>query len=170
MRNISWMSGALLALAVAPAFSADCVADLSGDWSRDAAPDASADAAYRAPGSGWSDRIRVIRDAGRVIVESMVFTRGDMQPPLRFTYLPGGGVTENAVMMGRGLQKQASEARWDGCRLVIVTHYPADGDAPAGTVTQTLWLDAAALVVETARGDSGPDRTIYRRAAVAGGT
>ena len=74
------------------------------------------------------------------------------------------------VGLGQGAQKQVSDTRWNECRLVITTRYPA-GDAAAGfTVTQTLWLEADALVVDTVRGASQANRTTYRRAAAAGGT
>lgn len=149
----------------------DCNRDFSGEWTREPTPGATAEDIYRADGSGWSDRLRVSQDGGRISIESYYFARTDMQPPLRFTYLPGQGTTENVVMVGQGAQKQVSDARWTGCRLVITTRYPpGEGAADAFTVTQTLWLEVDALVVETARGASQANRTIYRRAAVAGGT
>src|SRR5262245_55428397 len=91
------------ALASTHAVSAECSRDLSGEWNREAA-NVAPDEAYRAQGSGWSDRIRVAQDAGRITVESFIYSRGDLQPPLRFTYLPGEGTTGNAVMVGRGVQ------------------------------------------------------------------
>jgi len=167
-----WKPGALVAaftLTSMPAFAAECRKDFSGEWSREVGAGAPADEAYRAEGSGWSDRIRVVQQGGRLTIESFYFARTDMQPPLRFSYLPGEGSTENAVMVGQGIQRQISTARWNDCRLVITTRFLSD-DAE-GTVTQTLWLDSdATLVVETARGTAMPNRTIYRKEAVAGGT
>lgn len=161
----------VFALAGSVAAFADCGRDFSGEWTREVAAGVTADQAYRAEGSGWSDRIRVAQENGRVSIESFYFARTDMQPPLRFNYLPGQGATENVVMVGQGVQKQVSEARWNDCRLVIMTRYPAaDGASPGITVTQTLWLESGALVVETVRGTASANRTLYRRAAAAGGT
>lgn len=166
-----WTLVMLAALAFVPmlASGAECRPDLSGEWSREVAAAAGAEDAYRAEGSGWSDRIRVSQDAGRVTIESFYFSKGDLQPPLRFTYLPGQGATGNVVMVGRGIQRQESTAQWSECRLVISTQFPGN-DAAMSHVTQTLWLEPdASLVVEAARGDARPNRTIYRRVAVAGG-
>jgi hypothetical protein len=174
------MLGAAFALASTLALSAECRQNLSGEWSRAAAPGGTADEAYRAEGSGWSDRIRVIQDAGRITIESFLYSRGDMQPPLRFSYVPEG-ITENVVSVGQGAQRQVSSTRWSDCRLVITTRFPGEDGASAGiAVTQTLWLEseitpgilpgADTLIVDTARGDAKPNRTIYRRAAVTGGS
>ncbi len=153
------------------ASAADCNQDISGEWNRDAAAGATPEETYRAEGSGWSDRIRVVQDGGRVTIESFFYTRGDMQPPLKFSYLPGEGSTENVVMVGQGAQRQVSSSRWVECRLVITTRYLVNDDPSAeGTVTQTVWLESGTvLVVETVRGTARPNRTAYRREAVAGG-
>lgn len=171
MRWTSGSWGIVAMLASTLTFGAECTRDLSGEWSREA-PLGTPDDAYRAEGSGWSDRIRVAQDAGRITIESFFFSRGDLQPPLKFTYLPGEGTTENVVMAGQGTQRQISGARWSECRLTITTRFPAaDETQPAGNVTQTLWLESATtLVVETARGGASPNRTTYRKVAVAGGT
>src|SRR5262245_30979087 len=163
-----WKLVLALTLASTATFGADCSRDFSGEWTQSAAEGAP-DAAYRAEGSGWSERIRVVQDASRFTIESFYFAKTDMQPPIRFTYLPGQGATENLVMVGQGAQKQTSTARWSDCRLVSSTDFAGD-DATAGKVTQTLWLESGSLVVETARGSAAPNRTIYRKAAVAGGT
>lgn len=160
--------GAVLMLASTLASGAECDPNFTGDWNREAAG-ATPDDAYRAEGSGWSDRIRLTQDGGRLTVESFYFSRGDLQPPLKFTYLPGDGTTENVVMVGQGAQRQISSSRWSDCRLVITTRFPADGALAEATVTQTLWLEASALIVETARGTAGANRTVYRKAAPAGG-
>lgn len=168
-----WNPGLLgMALTVAStlAVGAECNHDLSGEWSREVTPGGTPEDAYRAEGSGWSDRIRVVQDAGRITVESFFFARTDMQPPLRFSYAPEG-TTENVVRVGQGAQRQVSTARWSACRLEITTrHLVDDGASAEATVTQTLWLESAStLVVETARAGANPNRTIYRREAVAGG-
>ena len=169
-----WKEGyvaAALVLASTMATGAECARDFSGEWSREA-PASSPDDAYRAEGSGWSDRIRVAQAAGRITIESFFYSRGDLQPPLKFSYLPGEGTTGNVIMVGQGAQRQISTARWSDCRLTITTRFPAGGDAsPEGNVTQTLWLESATtLVVETSRGGANPNRTVYRKVAVAGGT
>ena len=165
------VQSAVFMLASTLAFGAECTQDLSGEWSREAAPGVTPDEAYRAEGSGWSDRIRVVQDGGRITLESLFFSRSDMQPPLRFSYLPGEGTTENVVMVGQGAQRQISTARWEDCRLVITTRHLVDGSASGEvTVLQTLWLESEAnLVVEIARGAANPNRTVYRRVAVEGG-
>jgi hypothetical protein len=160
-----------LALLILPtlACAAECDRNFAGEWTRDVAG-VTPDDAYRAEGSGWNDRIRVSVDAGRITVESFYFSRGDLQPPLKFTYLPGEDSTENVIMVGQGLQRQISTARWNDCRLVITSRFPsADPALPEGTVVQALWLEPSALVVETARDAAKPNRTVYRRAAPAGG-
>ena len=165
------VQAAVFMLASTLAFIAECTHDLSGEWSREAAPAVTPDEAYRAEGSGWSDRIRVVQDGGRITLESFFFSRSDMQPPLRFSYLPGEGTTENVVMVGQGAQRQISTARWDDCRLIITTRHLADGGgSDEVTVMQTLWLESETkLVVEIARGAADPNRTVYRRVAVDGG-
>src|SRR5690349_9706934 len=151
------------------AHGADCDRNFAGEWGRDVSG-LTPDDAYRADGSGWSDRIRVSQDADRIIVESFYFSRGDLQPPLKFTYLPGEGPTENVVMVGQGVQRQISTARWSECRLVITTRFPAtEATLPEGTVIQTLWLESSALAVETARDSAKANRTLYRRVAPAAG-
>ena len=160
--------GVALMLTSSLAWGAECDQNLAGEWSREAAGPTPEDA-YRAEGSGWSDRIRLTQAGGRITVESFYFSRGDLQPPLKFTYLPGGGTTENVVMVGQGAQRQVSSSRWSDCRLVITTRFPAEGALGETTVTQTLWLEASALIVETARGAAIENRTVYRKAAPAGG-
>jgi hypothetical protein len=171
MSSKSVMLGAALMLVSTVAFAAECSQDLSGEWSREASPGGTPEEVYRAEGSGWSDRIRVVQDGGRVTIESFFYSRGDMQPPLRFSYLPGDGVTENVVMVGQGAQRQVSTSLWNECQLIITTRYLAnDGASAEGSVTQSLWLESdTALVVETTRGAAKPNRTVYRREAAAGG-
>jgi hypothetical protein len=124
-------------------------------------------------GSGWGSTITVTHDASRLRVEYMFFTRGDMQPPLRFDYALDGSESKNTVMMGRGIQEQRSTASWQGDRLVIVTRHPfvnpENGQTMTMAVTRTLSLESpATLVVETVRsgvlgGPATTSRTVYRR-------
>lgn len=123
-------------------------------------------------GSGWGANFTITQDAARMTVEIPFFSRGDMQPPLRFAYALDGSETKNTVMMGRGIQAETSKAAWEGEKLVITTMHqiqnPADGKPMAMEVRRTLSLEAASLVVETLRKGilGGPDTTtriVYRR-------
>ena len=62
-------------------------------------------------GSGWGSTITITQDAARLTVEYAFFSRGDMQPPLKFVYALDGSETKNSVMMGRGIQGQTSRRR-----------------------------------------------------------
>jgi hypothetical protein len=124
-------------------------------------------------GSGWGPTITIVQDAARLTVEYMFFTRGDMQPPLKFAYALDGSETKNSVMMGHGIQVQSARAKWDGDRLVITTTHtftdPETGKPMTTDVTQTLSLDSpTSLVVATARpgvlgGAPTSTRTVYRK-------
>jgi hypothetical protein len=126
-------------------------------------------------GSGWGSTIAITQDAGRLTVEYAFFSRGDMQPPLRFEYALDGRESTNTVMMGHGLQRQTSRAEWSGERLVITTRHtftnPDTGRPAESLVTHALWLESpAALVVEVTRagvlgGPATTTRTTYRRLA-----
>ena len=166
MRNPELL-GTVLMLTSTLALGAECDQNFSGEWNREVGG-TTPEEAYRAEGSGWSDRIRLTQEDGRITVESFFFSRTDLQPPLKFTYLPGERPTENIVMVGQGMQSQFSRSRWKDCRLVITTYYPTDGVLPEALLTQTLWLEGSALVVETAR-PAGATRTVYRKAAPEGG-
>jgi hypothetical protein len=112
-------------------------------------------------------------------LERVFFSRGDLQPRLKFLYSLDGSETRNAVMMGRGLQEQVSRTSWEGDKLVITTVYsfvnPEDGRPETQEVTQTLSLQSSrsparppSLVVETTRsgvlgGPSSSTRTVYTK-------
>ena len=116
-------------------------------------------------GSGWGSTITITQNAATFTVEYTFFSRGDLQPPLRFVYDLTGKPTTNTVMMGRGMQTQIARAKWDGAKLVITTTHmvtdPATGKSVPADVTQTLMLESpASLVVETVRaGVLGADAT-----------
>jgi hypothetical protein len=188
-----------LHLSAAAAIVAGCVTlavaqarpDFSGRWTTDpdpaVAPPAAATGRAGAPpaaggqrggrsgdmGSGWGSTITITQDAARLTVEYAFFSRGDMQPPLKFVYALDGTETRNAVMMGRGIQGQVSTAAWQADRLVITTAHPfADPDSGKPTtveVKQVLSLESpTSLVVETTRttplgGPAKTTRTIYRK-------
>jgi hypothetical protein len=159
--------------------------DFSGRWTTD--PDPAAEPAPppgqrgrggRGPargdmGSGWGNTITIAQDAKQLTVEYAFFARGDMQPPLKFVYALDGSETRNSVMMGRGIQRQASRAAWEGDRLKITTTHmfpdPATGKPAAAEVVQILSLESPTqLVVETTRagvlgGPTTTTRTVYRK-------
>jgi hypothetical protein len=195
MRNALTVAIAVTACMVTGA-SAQTRPDFSGRWTSDVepAPEAARDAnpagrrgvanpagargnggrgVVADMGSGWGSTITVTHDASRLRVEYMFFTRGDMQPPLRFDYALDGSESKNTVMMGRGIQEQRSTASWQGDRLVIVTRHPfvnpENGQTMTMAVTRTLSLESpATLVVETVRsgvlgGPATTSRTVYRR-------
>jgi len=124
-------------------------------------------------GSGWGEDITITQDADSLVVVYRFFTRGDMQPPLRFAFALDGSETTTRVMMGRGFQSQVSRARWQGDALVVTTTYtyPAavEGQPTRSEVVRTLSLESpASLVVETVReavagGPPSTTRTVYTR-------
>ena len=143
--------------------------DFSGRWTADAA----SPAARGDMGSGWGSPITITQDAGKLTVEYAFFGRGDMQPPLKFTFALDGSATKNSVMMGRGLQTQSSTAAWNGDTLVITTIHtftdPGTGKPATAEVKQSLTLESpSVLVVETTRagvlgGPASTTKTTYRK-------
>jgi hypothetical protein len=123
-------------------------------------------------GSGWGSPITVTQDAARLTVEYAFFSRGDMQPPLKFVFALDGTETKNTVMMGNGIQGQLSKTQWDGDKLVITTIHsfrnPDNGQPMTSEVRQTLSLESDTLVVETTRsgvlgGAASTTRTTYTK-------
>jgi hypothetical protein len=124
-------------------------------------------------GSGWGPTITIAQEANTLAVEYVFFGRGDLQPPLRFTYALDGSETKNRVMMGRGIQEQTSRAAWEGSNLVITTVHdftnPQNGQPVKAEVKRVLTLASPdQLVVEVTRGGvlGGPattSRAEYRR-------
>jgi hypothetical protein len=124
-------------------------------------------------GSGWGSTITITQDANSLTVQYAFFARGDLQPPLKFVYALDGSEAKNSVMMGRGVQAQASRTAWDGGTLVITTvhtfAHPETGQPMTAEVTQKLSLESpTSLVVETTRrgvlgGPPSTVRTVYRK-------
>jgi hypothetical protein len=163
--------------------------DFSGRWT--SAPEPAADAPQRGGargtgrggrgrgarvgdmGAGWGETITITQDTARLTVEYAFFSRGDLQPPLRFTYALDGTPTINTVMMGHGRQEQPSRARWEGDALILTSTYtfahPATGEPVEGTVTRTLSLASpTAMIVEVTRsgvlgGPASTTRATYRK-------
>ena len=156
----------LCVLLLSMAASAQPRPDFSGRWTTE--PAARGDM-----GSGWGTQIDITQDASRLTVEYAFFGRGDMQRPLRFEYALDGAETRNSVLMGRGIQSQASTTRWDAQTLIITTRHeftdPSTGKPSTAVVTQALTLESpTSLVVETTRAGvmGGPPtktRTVYRK-------
>jgi hypothetical protein len=155
--------------------------DFSGRWTSEPEPTATAPggggqrggARIGDMGSGWGPTITIMQDANRLTVESAVFTRYDLQPPLKFVYALDGSETKNSVMMGRGIQAQTSKTAWDGEKLIITTMHnfenPATGQPMKIEVKQTLSLQSpTSLIVETMRsgvmgGSPSTTQTAYRK-------
>jgi len=174
---------ALCLAALLPAtISAQPPADFSGQWVLDAPTIAATPAVPGTPaaaaapgdmGSGWGATIAIAQDAARLTVEYTVFSRYDLQPPLKFTYPLDGSVGRNAVMLGRGEQVESSKAQWKGQTLVITTTFdvndPHAGKPFTAQLTRTLSLDSpTTLVVEATRagvlgGPASTTRSIYRK-------
>jgi hypothetical protein len=160
--------------------------DFSGRWTSVPAP--AAQPAQPAPagprgtgpairpgdmGSGWGSTVTIVQTATALTVEYAFFTRGDMQPPLKFTFALDGSESKNTVMMGRGFQVERSKTVWEGQTLVITTLHdfkdPMSGKPVAFEVTRRLSLESPdSLIVETTRagvlgGPPSTSRVVYRR-------
>ena len=164
--------------------AAQAPVDLSGRWTLDTPAVATTPAVPGRPastaapgdmGSGWGSPITIAQDAKQLTVEYQVFSRYDLQPPLKFTYPLDGSEGRNTINLGRGDQLETSRAQWKGQSLVIVTTFHVD-DRSVGKpftvdVTRTLSLDSPdTLVVEVTRagvlgGASSTTRSVYRKTA-----
>lgn len=123
-------------------------------------------------GSGWGSTITITQDPRQLTVEYAFFSRGDLQPPLKFVFALDGTETRNTVRMGRGPQVERSKAGWDGQTLIITTTHefedPATRKAGTMNVVRHLALDSpGSLVVETTRsgvlgGPAESTRAVYR--------
>lgn len=174
---------ALWLLAVGAVVSrAQAPVDFSGAWTLEAPAIATTPAVPGTPaaaaapgdlGSGWGPTLTITQDATRLTVEYTVFSRYDLQPPLRFVFPLDGSAGRNTVMMGRGEQVESTRAQWHGQTLVLVTTSRV-ADRAAGApfttdVTRRLTLESPArLVVEVTRagvlgGSPVTTRAIYRK-------
>lgn len=154
------------------------VPDFSGVWTAEpaAAPSAPATPGTLARGdmgSGWGSPLTITQDARQLVVEQLLFGRGDMQPPLRFLYALDGTETRNTVMIGHAAQVRVSRATWDGQTLHVTTSYPAvdpaSGKPFTTEVTHRLSLASpTSLIVEVTRGaalggQATTTRAVYRK-------
>ena len=156
--------------------------DFSGNWTLEppkialtpAVP--GTPAAAGAPGdlgSGWGTTLTITQDATHLSVEYPIFSRYDLQPPVKFTYPLDGSMGRNAMMMGRGEQIESSKARWDGQTLVVITTFQIDareaGKPLTAELTRKLWLESSTtLIIEATHtgvlgGPGSTTRSIYRK-------
>lgn len=178
------VTAALVLMFVALA-GAQAKPDFSGRWTTDPDPAAAPTQPARGAGgggrggpppnvgSGWGSTITITQAPTSLTVEYAFFTRGDMQPPLKFVYALDGSESKNTVMMGRGLQVQTSRTAWAGDSLVITSTYsftdPQSGKPATAEVKRTLKLESpTSLSIETVYGGvlGGPPtttRTTYRK-------
>jgi len=144
-------------------------ADFSGQW----VVDPPAEKAPGDMGSGLGSPLTIAQDAKQLVVEQALFSRYDLQPPIRTVYQLDGSESRNAVMAGHAAQMRASRAKWDGAALVITTTYPAI-DASSGKTFSTevihkLTVESpSVLVIDTTRagalgGKPVSTRTVYRK-------
>ncbi len=160
--------------------------DFSGQWAADVGSVAPAGAAplggATAPpsirgdmGSGWGPAITIKQDAKQLVVEYVLFSRYDLQPPLQLVYAPDGSETISDVMIGHTTQERRSRAVWKDQTLEITTIYPsihpASGKPFTTEVVQRLRLESPdALVIDVTRRAPGAEpsstRTIYKRSSL----
>jgi hypothetical protein len=160
------MNALLLALILT---TSQAPADFSGVW----AADPPAEKAPGNMGSGWAPSITITQNASELAVEEAIFSRYDLQPPLRTVYLLDGSESRNTVMPGHVTQTRVSRTKWDGTALVITTNYPVvdpgSGKSSTAPMTQRLTLDGGGvLVIETSRpgvfgGNPTTTKTTYRK-------
>lgn len=152
--------------------------DFSGRWTAesDAPPPSAAPSAPAARGdmgSGWGSPITITQDASQLTVEYTIYTRYDLQPPLKFVYALDGSESKSTVMIGRGAEMRSSRTSWDGAALNITTLYtmpdPVTGKPFITEVKQKLTLASpTSLVVEVTRsgalgGAPTTARAVYRK-------
>lgn len=137
--------------------------DFSGHWILEASaatrpkPGAAPPAPRGDMGSGWGAPITITQTASELVVEQPLFSRYDLQPPLRLVFRLDGEESRNTVMAGHETQMRTSRASWEGQTLIIVTSYPGidpDSGKPFTTmVTQRLTLESPTqLLIESIRG------------------
>ena len=156
------MKALLLALMLV---TSQAPADFSGAW----VAEPPAEKAPGDMGSGWGPTFTIAQDGKQLIVEQPLFSRYDLQPPVKTVYALDGSESRNAVMIGHSTQHRVSRAKWDGAALVIATTYPAidasTGKAFSTEVIQRLTLDSGVLVIETTRAGALGGEPVKTRSA-----
>ncbi len=125
-------------------------------------------------GSGWGTPLTITQTATELVVQHALFSRYDLQPPLRFAYRLDGSESRNTTMAGHATQTRVSRAEWEGQALKIVTSYPGidpgTGKPFTTIVTQRVSLESPTqLIIEAVRsgvlgGRETATRTVYRKA------
>ena len=160
----------MIALLLATALlAAQAPANFSGQW----VADPPAEKAPGDMGSGWGSPLSIAQDGKQLVVEQPLFSRYDLQPPVKTVYALDGSESRNAVMTGHAAQMRVSRAKWDGAVLQITTTYPAvdpqTGKAFTTEVTQRLMMESpGVLVIEATRagalgGQPTRARAVYRK-------
>ena len=179
--HLMWLAGYVGVGAISVA-GAQGHTDFSGTWTQvaDSAGTrptvaATGDASFRTGdmGSGWGSPLTITQRTDSLILEYTVFSRYDLQPPLRLAYPLDGSETRNTVMIGHSESVQRGRVTWQGEALVITTFHAAPasgrGPAPVTEMRQALTLESpTSLVVQTTRAGigGGPNtatRTMYAR-------
>lgn len=178
MARTAWSAAIVLVALVSATPTLQTPPDLSGRWTVQAEPAPATPAAGAAlprgdMGSGWGSPITITQDARQFVVEQALFSRYDLQPPVRSVFLLDGSESRNALMIGHTTQVRTSRAAWEGTTLRISTVYPsidpASGKMFTTEVTHRLSLESpAALVVNVTRssplgGGETTTRTVYRK-------
>jgi hypothetical protein len=124
-------------------------------------------------GSGWGSPITITQTATQMVVEHPLFSRYDLQPPLRHVYALDGSESSYPIMISHTAQVRRARAVWTGTTLEITTTYPGSdpvsGKAFTVDVVQRLFLESpTTLVVEVTRngalgGSPTTSRTLYRK-------
>ena len=124
-------------------------------------------------GSGWGSPITITQSATELIVEHQMFTRYDLQPPLRHVYKLDGSESQYSILISHSAQNRKARAAWKGQTLEITTTLPGIDPATRKPftvdVTQRLTLESpTTLVVDVTRGGAlggapTTSRTVYRK-------
>lgn len=124
-------------------------------------------------GSGFGSPIAISQDTRQLVIEQTLFSRYDLQPPVRYAFALDGSESKNEVMIGHATQVRTSRASWDGQSLRIKTTYPAKDPATGKMFTTEvsyhLTLSSpTTLVIEAARagvlgGQGTTTRTTYQK-------
>ena len=130
---------AVVALIIISSLTAQTRPDLSGRWTSEPVPAATQgqrgeQGARPDLGSGWGSTITITQDARQLSVEYAFFTRGDMQPPLKFIYaLDGTRVAQpgddGARDADRDVRRPRGTARRSSSRRTHDFKDPATGKA-----------------------------------------
>lgn len=102
-------------------------------------------------GSGWGSTITLAQTARVLTVEYAFFTRGDMQPPVKFTFALDGSESKNTVMMGHGYQverslhAQARDLRRHAPPLARIARHPHRRNHPRLGARRPAVVDAGGL-------------------------